>query len=263
MSESSSAVFFFSGTGNSFDAARQISARIGNTPLRSMAGSVPSAAVGGADSVVGFVFPSYYGMLPRAVKRFVESLEILPGTYCFAVVTMGGPFGKSSIVVLKELLADKNIPLQYGKGIVIAPNYIVKYNPPDGGKVKKIMGKVQRSLERAILDISARKYGRTNFIRLTANNLYEDIERLDEAFSVGDSCNRCGLCAKICPVYNIGLSDGSPRWQHHCEQCMACIHWCPKEAIQYGNQTQKRRRYHHPDVTALDLIHNSQAGADK
>jgi len=28
------------------------------------------------------------------------------------------------------------------------------------------------------------------------------------------------------------MFDGRPVWQHHCEQCFACLQWCPKEAIQ-------------------------------
>jgi len=34
---------------------------------------------------------------------------------------------------------------------------------------------------------------------------------------------------------------------------MACIQWCPVEAIQVGKRTRGRRRYHHPEVTAHDL----------
>ncbi|MDR3121471.1 MAG: flavodoxin, partial [Clostridiales bacterium] len=39
-----------------------------------------------------------------------------------------------------------------------------------------------------------------------------------------------------------------------CEQCMACIQFCPKRAINYRDKTQKRKRYHHPDITAQDLV---------
>jgi formate hydrogenlyase subunit 6/NADH:ubiquinone oxidoreductase subunit I len=34
---------------------------------------------------------------------------------------------------------------------------------------------------------------------------------------------------------------------------MACIQWCPTEAIQYGAKTANRKRYRHPGVAAKDL----------
>ena len=52
--------------------------------------------VGGRGEAAGFVFPSYYGHLSRAVSAFVERLEILPETYTFAVVTMGA-VGQGSV----------------------------------------------------------------------------------------------------------------------------------------------------------------------
>ncbi|MBN1673737.1 MAG: hypothetical protein JXR37_22005 [Kiritimatiellae bacterium] len=45
-----------------------------------------------------------------------------------------------------------------------------------------------------------------------------------------------------------------PSWLHRCEQCLACLHWCPQEAIQVGKKTVGRARYHHPDVRARDLM---------
>jgi MinD superfamily P-loop ATPase len=71
---------------------------------------------------------------------------------------------------------------------------------------------------------------------------------------VGESCNGCELCRKVCQVDNIRIEDGRPVWQHHCEQCLACIQWCPQEAIQVGTKTIGRTRYHHPEIKATDLM---------
>ena len=63
--------------------------------------------------------------------------------------------------------------------------------------------------------------------------------------SQADVCNHCGLCAKVCPNANIKMSaEGTPQWQGNCAMCLSCIHRCPVRAIQYGNQTQKKGRYH-------------------
>lgn len=34
---------------------------------------------------------------------------------------------------------------------------------------------------------------------------------------------------------------------------MACLQWCPKQAIQYKQLTLNRTRYHNPFVTASEL----------
>ena len=77
--------------------------------------------------------------------------------------------------------------------------------------------------------------------------------REDRKFSVTGKCTHCGLCARLCPVGNIAMEDGTPRWQGRCEQCFGCINWCPTAAIETGWTTRGRPRYHHPEVKAADL----------
>jgi NAD-dependent dihydropyrimidine dehydrogenase PreA subunit len=42
---------------------------------------------------------------------------------------------------------------------------------------------------------------------------------------------------------NITMQDGKPRWDNNCTQCMACIAYCPKQAIEYGKATKGKTRY--------------------
>jgi MinD superfamily P-loop ATPase len=76
----------------------------------------------------------------------------------------------------------------------------------------------------------------------------------DKNFHATDACIHCGLCAQVCPVANIVMEKGVPRWQGSCQGCLACLHWCPKEAVQYKQSTVKRGRYHHPDIKVEDII---------
>ena len=77
---------------------------------------------------------------------------------------------------------------------------------------------------------------------------------MDKKFTVGDTCRGCGICERVCQVGNIQMTDGKPNWLHHCEQCLACLQWCPEEAIQVGTKTEGRTRYHHPEIRANDLM---------
>ena len=48
----------------------------------------------------------------------------------------------------------------------------------------------------------------------------------------------------ICPLNNIHLENSKPVWGKNCTHCMACICYCPKEAIEYGRKSKGKPRYH-------------------
>jgi MinD superfamily P-loop ATPase len=85
---------------------------------------------------------------------------------------------------------------------------------------------------------------------------------MDKKFWVDDKCNRCGICSMVCPVSNIEMIDERPSWLHRCEQCLACLQWCPQEAIQYGEKTVKYPRYHHPEVNLKDILDQAKANKE-
>ena len=249
-----SRIYWFSGTGNSLYAAKRLSAEMGGCPLVQITDNVPEGAVGGTDVKIGFVFPSYYGNLPRAVRSFVEKLEIKPDTFIFAVVTMGA-IGQGSVGAMDKALKAKGLRLNYGGSVRMPANYVVSYNPADGYKKAKALDKTDERLSVFAREIEARVES-VKTIPFTVNNLYKSIEELDAAFTVSGECTGCGLCESICPVRNIKLEEGRPEWQHHCEHCVACISWCPEKAINHGDKTKTRRRYRNPRVKVEDLLRN-------
>ena len=64
------------------------------------------------------------------------------------------------------------------------------------------------------------------------------------AFRADDACISCGQCVKRCPMNNILLKEGKPVWGKECTHCMACICYCPAEAIEYGKKSVGKPRYH-------------------
>ena len=65
-----------------------------------------------------------------------------------------------------------------------------------------------------------------------------------EAFRATEACIGCGKCVELCPLNNIHLESGKPVWGKDCTHCMACICYCPKEAIEYGKKSRGKPRYH-------------------
>ena len=249
--DTKSCIFWFSGTGNSLYAAKQLSAELNNMPLVHMIGEPPPVATGGDGAKIGFVFPSYYWNMPRAVHTFIEKLDIKQGTYIFAVITMGG-VGHGTIAALEKTLKAKGLRLDYGKGIKMPDNYVLLYNPTEPDKADEILNKNDERLREIAAEVSTSTKSVIK-LPLSFKSLYKNIEKLDAKFTVSDGCTSCGLCERICPVHNIRLENGRPEWMHHCEHCVACISWCPAKVIEYGSKTQTRHRYYNPRIKADEL----------
>ena len=88
----------------------------------------------------------------------------------------------------------------------------------------------------------------------TYEEFSENWRLMDHGFLVDDTCTSCRTCERVCPVNNIIMKENKPSWKHECEQCFACLQWCPQSAIQFGNYTRLDQRYHHPEVDVSDLF---------
>jgi ferredoxin len=251
-------IFYFSSTGNSLQITRQIAKELKDCAIKSMAAPPPGEPVGGPGETIGFVFPVYFLGLPRLVRSFVEKLKIRPGTYCFAFANYGG-YGADALGMLDDILGRKGIGLSYADGVRMPGNYIVKYGAYPPAKVEQQIKNAASVVDQAAKAIGGKdrrpvKRRVVLFSKLINSLLYKGIAQWDRKFITTAKCTACGLCAQVCPVNNIKIQDGHPVWQHHCERCVACIQWCPSEAIQFGKTTIGRRRYHHPDVKVQEII---------
>ena len=241
-------VFCFTSTGNSLYTAKSLAEKIGGRVL-----PMQNSAAKSDDDVVGFVFPNYFWGLPRIVERFVKGIQITnKDAYVFAVETCGGP-GFGVLGQLKKLLKAKDIHLQYGVRLISGSNYIPLYkeNKSDGLR-EKIDGSILRIAE-AINDRKSNKRPPYTFINKLIYKACPD-ENSDRFFSVESTCTGCAICQKVCPVNNIIMKTGKPEFQHRCEHCLACLHHCPDQAINWKDKTQGKKRYRNNEISLDELI---------
>jgi ferredoxin len=206
---------------------------------------------------IGFVFPTYYRGEPRQVREFIRQLDLQTNkdTYFYALTTMGRYDGNSLNHIMK-LLKSKDITLNYSRALDMYSNYVISYDMAD--TVEEETRRSEAALGPIIQDIKNRvtnKVGRCEPLQEVAyRSLIAFVHDMDRYYNVSGACTGCGICEKVCPVDNICLDDaGHPRFQHRCEQCLACIQFCPTRAINYKDRTQNRKRYTHPAINFKDL----------
>ncbi|OGS22048.1 MAG: hypothetical protein A2252_02485 [Elusimicrobia bacterium RIFOXYA2_FULL_39_19] len=255
----STTIYYFSGTGNSLAVARELSNSFGSTKVIPISKAITGEIDLSADKI-GLVFPVYIWGAPLIVCDFIAKLK-QADKYFFSVVTYGGSPGKTNIQI-KKLLKLQGIELKAGFAVHMPGNYIPMYGAREKAVQDKLFEKAKTKIAEIAQYVSSGKTGTFEVGGLVMNLLGSTLQSMgsksmrkaDKNYLADEKCNACNICEKICPVKNIKMQDSKPVWQGNCEQCMACIQWCPQEAIQHGKNTAGRARYRHPQVKATDFL---------
>ncbi|MBD3272236.1 MAG: 4Fe-4S ferredoxin [Elusimicrobia bacterium] len=254
-------ICYFTGTGNSLYAARLLAEHVGDAELIPMARMVKTNQSSPSGDSVGFVFPVYCWGLPLLVRDCVEKLSVNPNTYYFGMVTYGGSPGKT-LCQLDAILQKKGAEISAGFGLQMPGNYTPLYGAVAPAKQDTMFAKANQQIQSFSRIIQSKQKAPIHKSNIFVNLLFSDLlynkfihkmPASDVNFWADEKCNSCGTCVRVCPVDNVLMKDGKPSWQHNCQQCMACLQWCPQEAIQYGKKTGQRKRYHQASVVVEDI----------
>lgn len=249
-------IYYFTGTGNSLKIAKDLKNYLEDAEIvRICKNSEPSKNM--LADKIGFVFPVYFRGLPHMLKQFVENMPVYKSVYYFAVANYGSS-AAISFQQLHNILINKGGSLSATFGIPMPGNMWFMYYPhPKQDFIDRINSEPQ---ETAAIAAAIRSKLKTETNSTITDSAAEDMYRafaphqMDENFWTKADCNGCGVCAKICPANNINIHQGRPDWQHHCEYCLSCVHHCPREAIEYKQDSINKERYHHPDIKLQELF---------
>ena len=247
-------IFCFTSTGNSLYAAKKIA--------EEMDGKVLSMNLGRLDcddDIIGLVFPVYFWGLPRMVRRFISEMELTnKGAYVFAVVTCGGPtFGVLRLV--KRLLQSKDMRLQYGAKIHSVSSYLPEYNAKDSERFRQKIDQKIMDIAKNVKCLKTNRISAFPFPNRMIHKSYPD-ESGDRYFTVAPTCTGCATCQRVCPSANISLEIGTPAFKHQCEHCLACLHHCPVQAIDWKEKTKGKARFRNVGVSLNELIAFNNTG---
>lgn len=215
---------------------------------------------------IGLVFPVFAWGLPRIVSDFVNKLTVSKKQYIFAVATCVAIPG-NTLKKLKKALRQKGADLNAGFTVRANRSSLMNRNKLDkiitrlDSKRKKIKNGETRLAEivSAVNNFKQQKIETSSWSASIFGSIIHDLalksfKSIDHTFEINNSCNGCGICAKVCPRSNIVIEENRPVFMHNCELCHACIQWCPSFAIKHPNFDGSLKQYHNPAIKAIDLF---------
>lgn len=248
-------VFYFSGTGNSQFAAKQIAAELEDKLV-----SINRCLKDGkkkefySEYPLVFVAPVYAWRMPRVMENWICGTKFTGTPNAYFILTRGGKTGGNAALYARRLCERTGLTCRGLASVQMPENYIALSSAPGESECKQMIARAEPVFSSLAQNI---KQGEPfaeapvslggRFISGPVNPLYYFLAIRDKGFTVSDSCVSCGKCARRCPLNNIDMAGGKPVWKGRCTHCMACICGCPAEAVEYKSISKGKRRYYMMD----------------
>ncbi|MBN1438231.1 MAG: EFR1 family ferrodoxin [Anaerolineales bacterium] len=260
-------IYYFSGTGNSLHVAKELQKRFGSGELVPIVRELKKPSSASTGEVVGFVFPIHNLTSPVPVRKFFECVDLRSAKYLFAVATR--ECSDKVFLDIEKILAPQGKSLDAWFSVEMPCTYIPLFALPSKEAAAEMERKLKQKLDEIMDAAVQRKIRRVKddpLVFLLGHVLYPPITEfffrvrfpeMVRSFYADSHCNGCGLCEKVCPSDRIRMRNGKPEWMESvdCMYCFACLHLCPKEAVQIrGRNTVGKGRYHHPQIKPVEIV---------
>ncbi|OZQ68182.1 EFR1 family ferrodoxin [Paenibacillus odorifer] len=245
MHNAKTAIFYFSGTGNTEIIAKQFAER-----LRSKGQDVDlfrvEDIIKGTRSVeyeaydlIGIGHPVLGFGASGFVEHFADQLPECNGTPAFVFKTASSPHyinNGASNTVLRSLRGKGYIP--FHNSILAMPcNFYIKY---DDRLNKQLYQAAQRKVElfaEEIVNRTPRSLPIHPVLERVLRTVYYCEEHqggkyFAKGLSTTDACTLCLKCVSNCPTSNISSGVEGIVFSQNCLLCMRCVYSCPQKAIQ-------------------------------
>lgn len=271
----STVIHYFSGTGGSLHAARELQQRLTGAELAPVVNQLATYSPTRLPEAIGFVFPIYFMSLPAPVARLVRILYMTRKQYVFAVATRGGTRCLATLQLDRllrncgsHLDADWVIDYPFNSPTGLKPGPGMKYWPgqfaPD--RLARLEAAAQKQYDEIAATVIARLPNVSGERRSAMNKALAftmaPLLKANETgtgeipYIVNKHCNGCGICAWVCLSGKIAMDGGRPVWRKDapCYYCYACFNCCPRQAIVVAGRYEKREgRYLYPGTAARDI----------
>ena len=249
-------VFYFTATGNSLYAARQLDNNTVSIPQVMRCKSLRRFA----DEAIGVVYPIYGHRPPELVERFLREVT-LDTPYLYIIPTYGARHA-NAVEIVSDICRDSGKTPAYIHTLLMADNYLPAFDMDEQRAIDK---DVDGQLAEIKADIAARKHyiePVTDADRAAHANFLKYEAALPEGALIGlvyatEKCVGCGVCSRVCPGGCIRIEQGRAHFDYsNCQGCLACAHACTQRAIALRiPEVNPNARYRNEHVTLQDIIY--------
>lgn len=252
-------ILYFSGTGNSRYIAKRIAKKLKEeiVDINERIKNKDYSSIDTGCNVI-LVTPTYAWRIPKVVLEFLLKIELINAKRIWFVMSCGSEIGNAS-KYNQKLAKEKKLEYMGTMQIIMPENYIAMFNAPTIEKAKDIVESAEPHIDEVTKKLKQEQpfdKPRNNlydkFMSGPVNSIFYHLCVKASPFKVKSNCVGCGLCVKKCPLNNIKLKDNKPIWGKDCTHCMACICYCPVEAIEYGKKSVNKSRYNFEKISSVE-----------
>ena len=235
-------LYWFSGSGNTLQAAQFLAARLGELghAVRLLSMERSDASRYDPDATLLLSFPTHCFSIPESVRSFVRRFPRGRGSYAMMLGTHGAVSG-GVLGPMKRLLTRKGFCCLAGKIISMPDSFFPFFGPEKNERhMKRAMGKIASFAEQIDCGdatwprwpifsdvcgaLGAALFSSRRMTRATASTLH-----LRQS-----ACTGCRICEQYCPVGAIEISATQTlRRRRDCVNCLRCVALCPHDAVRH------------------------------
>lgn len=274
------AIFYYTGTGNSLYVAK----RIKNTILESEI--YPIVKFLGSDNIkikeekLVIVFPIYALTIPIPVRIFLSKIGSENITYISVIATRLGLYFDDfsridKILKKKKMKIDSHFLINMPSNDIkvkgfkrLSENNFLELKSKANEKIEmivKIINDRKTYLKKDNDYLEALPYGdfRDKLLLKIIPKMMTFSKWIGGVnyFYVSSNCNGCGLCQKVCLSTKISIENFKPKWNKKvlCYMCYACVNFCPNHAIEIESipgvksYSIENDRYYNPNISIKEI----------